>query len=55
MIIRNKETGETIEVMDNSLIAESAWEVVKKKEKKKTSKHEDSESEAEDSGKNKKK
>lgn len=29
MIIRNKESGETIEVMDGSIIAESAWEVVK--------------------------
>ena len=28
MIIRNKESGETIEVMDDSIIAESAWEVV---------------------------
>lgn len=29
MLIRNKESGETIEVMDDSIIAESAWEVVK--------------------------
>lgn len=29
MIIRNKESGETIEVMDGTIIAESAWEVVK--------------------------
>lgn len=28
MIIRNKESGETIEVMDGTIIAESAWEVV---------------------------
>lgn len=28
MLIRNKESGETIEVMDDSIIAESAWEVV---------------------------
>ena len=28
MIIRHKESGEPIEVMDGSIIAESAWEVV---------------------------
>lgn len=28
MIIRNKESGERIEVMDGTIIAESAWEVV---------------------------
>lgn len=28
MIIRNKESSETIEVMDGTIIAESAWEVV---------------------------
>lgn len=28
MIICNKESGETIEVMDGTIIAESAWEVV---------------------------
>ena len=28
MIIRNKESDETIEVMDGTIIAESAWEVV---------------------------
>jgi len=28
MIIRNKESGETIEVMDGTIIAESAWEAV---------------------------
>lgn len=28
MLIRNKESGETIEVMEGSIIAESAWEVV---------------------------
>ena len=28
MLIRNKESGETIEVMKGSIIAESAWEVV---------------------------
>lgn len=28
MIIRNKESGERIEVMDGTIIAESTWEVV---------------------------
>lgn len=28
MLIRNKESGEIIEVMKGSIIAESAWEVV---------------------------
>lgn len=28
MIIRNKESDERIEVMDGTIIAESAWEVV---------------------------
>ena len=28
MLIRNKESGETIEAMEGSIIAESAWEVV---------------------------
>lgn len=58
MIIRNKESGETIEVMDGTIIAESAWEVV---ESEPASDEEDSEIESdtevetEDAGKNKKK
>lgn len=67
MIIRNKESGETIEVMDGTIIAESAWEVV---EPVSTSDEEgsveslssedskiesDTEVETEDAGKNKKK
>ena len=55
MIIRNKESGETIEVMDGSIIAESAWEVVEKKEKKETSADKDSEAKTEGAGKSKKK
>lgn len=62
MIIRNKESGETIEVMDGSIIAESAWEVVEKKEKKEkkeTSEDKSTEAEAKpeakDAGKSKKK
>lgn len=58
MIIRNKESGETIEVMDGTIIAESAWEVV---EPESASDDEDSEIESEaeveteDAGKSKKK
>lgn len=67
MIIRNKESRETIEVMDGTIIAESAWEVV---ESVSTSDEEgsveslssedskiesDTEVETEDAGKNKKK
>lgn len=67
MIIRNKESGETIEVMDDSIIAESAWEVVSpesasdEEEFVEASDEEDSkiesdtEVETEDAGKNKKK
>lgn len=63
MIIRNKESGETIEVMDGSLIAESAWEVVKPESAsdeeefvEADSKIEsDTEVETEDAGKSKKK
>ena len=58
MIIRNKESGERIEVMDGTIIAESAWEVV---DPESASDEEDSEIESdtevetEDAGKNKKK
>lgn len=58
MIIHNKESGETIEVMDGTIIAESAWEVV---ESEPASNEEDSEIESdvevetEDAGKSKKK
>lgn len=67
MIIRNKESGERIEVMDGTIIAESAWEVV---EPESTSDEEgsveslssedseiesDTEVETEDAGKSKKK
>jgi hypothetical protein len=66
MIIRNKESGETIEVMDGTIIAESAWEVVKSEgEFVEASDDKDSEIEAdteadtevetEDAGKSKKK
>ncbi len=67
MIIRNKESGETIEVMDGSIIAESAWEVVEpesasdEEESVESSDDKDSEIESdaevetEDAGKNKKK
>ena len=67
MIIRNKESGETIEVMDGTIIAESAWEVVgsepasDEEEFVEASDEEDSkiesdtEVETEDAGKNKKK
>lgn len=62
MIIRNKESGETIEVMDDSLIAESAWEVVKPEgelveasDDKDSEIESDTEVETEDAGKSKKK
>lgn len=62
MIIRNKESGETIEVMDGTIIAESAWEVVKPEgEFVEASDDKDSEIESdvevgtEDAGKSKKK
>lgn len=62
MIIRNKESGETIEVMDGTIIAESAWEVVNPEgELVETSDDKDSEIESdtevetEDAGKSKKK
>lgn len=67
MIIRNKESGETIEVMDGTIIAESAWEVVGSEPasdeegsveslSSEDSKIEsDTEVETEDAGKNKKK
>ncbi len=67
MIIRNKESGETIEVMDGTIIAESAWEVVEpgsasdEEESVESLSSEDSkiesdtEVETEDAGKNKKK
>nr|DAX80866.1 MAG TPA: hypothetical protein [Caudoviricetes sp.] len=67
MIIRNKESDERIEVMDGTIIAESAWEVVEpesasdEEEFVEASDEEDSkiesdtEVETEDAGKNKKK
>lgn len=62
MIIRNKESGETIEVMDDSLIAESAWEVVNPEgesveasDDKDSEIESDAEVETEDAGKSKKK
>lgn len=62
MIIRNKESGETIEVMDGTIIAESAWEVVGSEEKfveasddKDSEIESDTEVETEDAGKSKKK
>jgi|GEM_PF-1508207 hypothetical protein len=67
MIIRNKESGETIEVMDGSIIAESAWEVVEPEpasdeeesveasDDKDSKIESDTEVEAEDTGKSKKK
>ena len=62
MIIRNKESGETIEVMDGTIIAESAWEVVKPEEEfveasddKDSDTETDTEVETEDAGKSKKK
>lgn len=63
MIIRNKESGETIEVMDGSIIAESAWEVVKPEPASNEEEfveadseiESDTEVETEDAGKSKKK
>lgn len=62
MIIRNKESGETIEVMDDTIIAESAWEVVKPEgelveasDDKDSEIESDTEVETEDAGKSKKK
>lgn len=62
MIIRNKESGETIEVMDGTIIAESAWEVVEPEEEsveasddKDSEIESDTEVETEDAGKSKKK
>jgi hypothetical protein len=58
MIIRNKESGETIEVMDGTIIAESAWEVVKPEsasDDKDSEIESDVEVETEDAGKSKKK
>lgn len=62
MIIRNKESGETIEVMDDTIIAESAWEVVKPEgelveasDDKDSEIESDTEVESEDAGKSKKK
>ena len=62
MIIRNKESDETIEVMDDTIIAESAWEVVKPEgefieasDDKDSEIESDTEVETEDAGKSKKK
>lgn len=66
MIIRNKESGETIEVMDGTIIAESAWEVVNPEEESieasddkdseiESDTESDTEVETEDAGKSKKK
>ena len=62
MIIRNKESGETIEVMDGTIIAESAWEVVNPEgefveasDDKDSEVESDTEVETEDAGKSKKK
>jgi hypothetical protein len=62
MIIRNKESGETIEVMDGTIIAESAWEVVKPEgelveasDDRDSEIESDTEVETEDAGKSKKK
>jgi hypothetical protein len=67
MLIRNKESGETIEVMEGSIIAESAWEVVEPElandeeedveasDDKDTKAEPESESEAEVAGKKSKK
>lgn len=62
MIIRNKESRETIEVMDGTIIAESAWEVVKPEgelveasDDKDSEIESDTEVETEDAGKSKKK
>lgn len=62
MIIRNKESSETIEVMDGTIIAESAWEVVgsegefvEASDDKDSEIESDTEVETEDAGKSKKK
>lgn len=62
MIIRNKESGETIEVMDGTIIAESAWELVEPEgefieasDDKDSEIESDTEVETEDAGKSKKK
>jgi len=62
MIIRNKESGETIEVMDGTIIAESAWEIVDSEgesveasDDKDSEIESDTEVETEDAGKSKKK
>lgn len=62
MIIRNKESSETIEVMDGTIIAESAWEVVNPEgelveasDDKDSEIESDTEVETEDAGKSKKK
>lgn len=58
MIIRNKESGETIEVMDGTIIAESAWEVVRSEpasDEEDSEIESDTEVETEDAGKSKKK
>lgn len=62
MIIRNKESGETIEVMDDTVVAESAWEVVKPEgelveasDDKDSEIESDTEADTEDAGKSKKK
>lgn len=63
MIIRNKESSETIEVMDGTIIAESAWEVVKPEPASNEEEfveadseiESDTEVETEDAGKSKKK
>ena len=62
MIIRNKESGETIEVMDGTIIAESAWELVEPEgefveasDDKDSETESDTEVETEDAGKSKKK
>lgn len=62
MIISSKESGETIEVMDGTIIAESAWEVVKPEgelveasDDKDSEIESDTEVETEDAGKSKKK
>ena len=58
MIIRNKESGETIEVMDGTIIAESAWEeggAEPASDEEDSEIESDTEVETEDAGKNKKK
>mgnify|MGYP000963703658 FL=1 len=58
MIIRNKESDETIEVMDGTIIAESAWELVEPEsasDDKDSEIESDVEVETEDASKSKKK